>query len=250
MTIDARPRPRLLVRRVQVREEVLLGTHAHVVHAGAGEDRAPDVDRVRRARHERGVARADAASTSGARSPPWRRSWSTTSVSRSSVDAELALVEVGDRHRAASGCPCSSSSGGCAGCAPPRRASRPRSSGDGMSGLPNAEVDRRPRRLAGAAIFSASICGERVRRQRVDAAELHMPSTVRAGRSTSGTSNDPAHSRARRVSWRSRCCRYGRFGLSRRHRRRPRRRRRSRGTDRTPSGGSVPARTADAGGSR
>ena len=148
-----------------------LGPHAHVVHAGAGEDRAPDVDRVRRARHERGVAGTDE-----------REHQVREAFLGADRRAHLGL-EVERRRRtcagrgrrpprAASGCPCSSSSDGCAGCAPPRRASRPRPSGDGMSGLPNARsMTSSPARRS--CIFSASICGERIRRQRVDAAELH-----------------------------------------------------------------------------
>ena len=159
------------VRGVQVREEVLLGAHAHVVHRGAGEDRAPDVDRVRRARHQRGVAGADE-----------REHQVREALLRADRRAHLGL-EVERRRRtcagrgrrppcAASGCPCSSSSDGCAGCAPPRRASRPRPSGDGMSGLPNARsMTSSPARRN--SIFSASIWRERVRRQRVDPAELH-----------------------------------------------------------------------------
>ena len=60
---DLRPRPRVLPGLEQVLEEVLLGPEAHVAHLGAGEERTPDVDRVRRARHQRGVARARAAPT-------------------------------------------------------------------------------------------------------------------------------------------------------------------------------------------
>ena len=152
----ARPRPRLFVRGVQVREEVLVRAHAHVVHRRAGEDRAPDVDRVRRARHERGVARADE-----------REHQVREAFLGADRRAHLGL-EVERRRRtcagtgrrppcAASGCPCSSSSDGCAGCAPLRRASRPRSSGDGMSGLPNARsITSSPARRN--CIFSASIC--------------------------------------------------------------------------------------------
>ena len=93
---DPRPRPRLLPRLEQVVEEVLLGPEAHVAHLGAGEDRAPDVDRVRRARHQRGVA--------GAEQHPHQVREALLGADRRAglrlgveLDAEPAPVEVGDR---------------------------------------------------------------------------------------------------------------------------------------------------------
>ena len=92
----ARARPRVFPRLEQVVEEVLLGPEAHVAHLGTGEDRAPDVDRVRRAGHERGVARTEqhphevGEALLGADGAAHLR----LGVE---VDAELAPVEVGDR---------------------------------------------------------------------------------------------------------------------------------------------------------
>ncbi len=91
----ARPRPRLLVRAVQVLHEVLVGTHAHVVHARAGEDRAPDVNRVRRRRDERGVAGADEREHQ-VREALLRTDGGTHLGLEVERHAELALVERGD----------------------------------------------------------------------------------------------------------------------------------------------------------
>ena len=91
----ARTRPRLLVRAVQVLEEVLVGTHAHVVHARAREDRSPDVDRVRRRRHERGVARTDEREHQ-VREAFLRTDGGTDLGLEVERHAELALVQRGD----------------------------------------------------------------------------------------------------------------------------------------------------------
>ena len=92
---DAWARPRLFVRGAHVVEEVLAGAHADVVHAGAGEDRAPDVNRVRRARNQRGVARTEQRQHQmrEALLGTDRRAHFGFEVER---DTERALVEVGD----------------------------------------------------------------------------------------------------------------------------------------------------------
>ena len=94
---DARPRPRVLPRLEQVVEEVLLRSEPHVAHLGAGEDRAPDVDRVRRARHQRGVARAEQHPHQVREALLGADGVAHLRVGVE-VDAELALVEVGDGH--------------------------------------------------------------------------------------------------------------------------------------------------------
>ena len=88
-------RPRVFPRLEQVVEEVLLGPEAHVADLGAGEDGTPDVDRVRRAGHERGVA--------GAEQHPHQVREALLGADGAAdlrvgveLDAELALVEVGD----------------------------------------------------------------------------------------------------------------------------------------------------------
>ena len=91
------------------------------------------------------------------------------------LDAEPAPVEVGDREAQASGRPGSSSSGGCAGSAPPRPASRPRSAATGCpgcrtrgrsrprrrAGLPSSARRSRRRRTAGARGCGGTPCGSR-----------------------------------------------------------------------------------------
>ena len=51
--------PRVLVGLLHVLEEVLAGADRDLPDVGAGEQRAPDVDRVRRRRHQGGVARLE-----------------------------------------------------------------------------------------------------------------------------------------------------------------------------------------------
>ncbi len=84
-------------RLEQVLEEVLVGAEAHVAHLGAGEDRTPDVDRIRRARHERGVTRAEQHphEVGEALLGPDGAAHLRVGIE---LDAELALVEVGDGH--------------------------------------------------------------------------------------------------------------------------------------------------------
>ena len=91
-----RPRPRVLPGLEQVLEEVVLRTEADVADLRAGEERPPDVDRVRRARHHRGVARAEEHphEVREALLGADRRAGLRLGVE---LDAEAASVEVGDR---------------------------------------------------------------------------------------------------------------------------------------------------------
>ena len=56
---DARLRLGALPGLLEVREQILVGSHRHARHGRPGEDRRVDVDRVARARHERRVARLE-----------------------------------------------------------------------------------------------------------------------------------------------------------------------------------------------
>ena len=145
----------------------------HLAHVGAGEERPPDVDRVGRRRHQRGVARAD-------QHPHEVREALLGADGRHhlglgvELDVELALVEVGD--------------GAAQLGDPPRRRVAVvarvvgglgqlahRHVGRGQVGVAEAEVDHVP---AGSPRRRLEVVdrGEDVGRQPVDPAELHRSS--------------------------------------------------------------------------
>ena len=178
VTITRWSRPRLLVRGAHVREEVLSGTHAHVVHAGAREDRAPDVDRVRRARHQRGVARPDEREHQ-VREPFLRTDRRADLGLEVERDAERALVEVGDRLAQLRD-------------AAARRVPVVARIAHRFGQLLDRDRRRRHVGVAEREVDDVLACSpelhlqrvdlrERVRRQRVDPAELHDASTVPVG---------------------------------------------------------------------
>ena len=110
-------------------------SQGHLAHVGPGEERAPDVDRVRRRRHQRGVARADQHphEMREALLGPDGRHHLGLGVE---LDAELALVEVGDGAAELGDAPARPSSGGCAGCSAASASLSTATSGEGRSGLP------------------------------------------------------------------------------------------------------------------
>ena len=134
-------------RRRRTRRRALQRDLAHV---GAGEERAPDVDRVRGRGHQRGVPRADQhphqvgeallGPDGGDHLRSRGRARRRTCAGR------------GRRWRcAASGCRVRRSSGGCAGSGRPRPACSTATSGEGRSGFPKPRsMTSRPARRAAA----------------------------------------------------------------------------------------------------
>src|SRR5262249_50988326 len=144
---------------------------ADVADLGAGEDRAPDVDRVRRARHERGVARAEQRPHQGrvALLRPDRRARLRVRVQ---LDAEPAAVQIRDREAQLP----DAAAGGVA-----HRLAEllDRDIGRWDVGVAEPEVDDV---LAGAARVHLELVDRRedIRRESVDAPELHA-TTVPGG---------------------------------------------------------------------
>ena len=165
----------------------------HLAHVGAGEERAPDVDRVRRRGHQRGVPRAD-------EHPHEVREALLGADGRHhlglgvELDGELAPVEVGDRAAQLGDAP----RGGVAVVARVVGGLGElvhRHVGRGQVGVPEAEVDDvtagSPRRR-----LQVVDRGEDVGRQPVDPAELHRwKSTTRP---TPPRTPGPRRRRARR----------------------------------------------------
>ena len=91
---DARPWTGARVRLLEVGEEILVGSHRDLGHGRAGEDGRVDVNRIARARHERGVARLEQ-HPHQVREPLLRADRVQHLALRVELDAEAAPVEVG-----------------------------------------------------------------------------------------------------------------------------------------------------------
>ena len=148
------------------------GAERHLADVGAGEQRAVDVDRVATATAPGRRRRAASSIHIRWRKPSLAPMVLMTSVSGSSVDAEAAQVEVGDRLAQLGDAPAGRVAvvagvvGGLG------TASRRRCRATGRSGLPNP---RSITSLAGSPGLDLQRVddGEDVRRQRGDPAELH-----------------------------------------------------------------------------